>query len=324
MAKRFTFSGEVDRLDRVVQRELSLTKGFSRSQVERLIESGSVVVNGRVIIKPAFKVEPGAIIEVAEVAERSSDLEPFDYKLSILYEDGSLLVVNKPAGLSMHPGAGDRKRTLANAVVGHVGAQQRLVGASDRPGIVHRLDKDTTGVVVVAKSPTVHAHLARQFADRSIGRSYTTLVFTTPRAKRPVQVAESGRVSGAIGRHPTKRTMMAIVDKGKPAVTDWRVVECFEYGTLLSCQLQTGRTHQIRVHMNSIGCPIIGDRTYGDFSNLPRLLREAADAFGRQALHAATLEFTHPETKARLRFDAPLPADFNELLDVFRLGSRPE
>ena len=320
MARQFTYTAGVDRLDRVVQRELSATEGVSRSQVERLIEAGHVRVNGKVVVKPACKVEPGAVIELTAPEPRPSEMAPFSFELKVLYEDEHLLVVNKPAGVSMHPGAGNRNQTLANAVVHHVGMQQGAVGASDRPGIVHRLDKDTTGVVVIAKSTPVHAQLSKQFAERSTERSYSALVFTTPRAKRPVQVAEQGEVQGAIGRHPTQRTLMAITEKGKPAVTVWRVLERFTYGTLLECRLQTGRTHQIRVHMKSIGCPIIGDRTYGDFSNLPKNLRDAADAFGRQALHASTLAFTHPVTGQRLSFQAELPDDLRKLLVLFRTG----
>lgn len=317
-ASRFTFFGDADRLDRIVQRELADSLGYSRSHVERLIESGQIKVNGRIVRKPAFRVEPGALIELDLAVSDSSELLPYAFTLSVLYEDQHLLVIDKPAGLSMHPGAGNRDRTLANAVVNHIGTQQRVVGASDRPGIVHRLDKDTTGTVVIAKSTPVHAHLAQQFAERSIGRMYTALVFTTPKARRPVQIAEMGVVQGAIGRHPSRRTLMAITEGGKPAITEWRVIERFAYGTLLACRLQTGRTHQIRVHMSSQGCPIIGDRTYGDFSNLPRILRDAAETFGRQALHASTLAFTHPITGARLSFESALPDDFIRLLQVFR------
>jgi 23S rRNA pseudouridine1911/1915/1917 synthase len=305
-------------LDRFVQRELSVCSEISRSQVERLIESGCVSVNDKVILKPAFKVESGDVVQVVTQPIETTHLEPFKFELSILFEDEHLLVIDKPAGLSMHPGAGNKDETLANAVVSHVGAAQANVGESDRPGIVHRLDKDTTGVVVVAKSTMAHANLARQFAARTTERSYTALVFTTPRAKRPVQMAESGKVDAPIGRHPTNRKLMAINERGKAAITEWQVIERFSYGTLLKCRLQTGRTHQIRVHMNSIGSPVIGDRTYGDFSNLPRNLREEAELFGRQALHASTLAFTHPITGERLSFESPLPGDFQALLQYFR------
>jgi 23S rRNA pseudouridine1911/1915/1917 synthase len=320
VANRFTVTGESDRLDRVLHRQLSPVYGYSRSQVGRFIGSGKVSVNGKVICKPAFQVEAGQMIEIDEADNTPSELRPFDFKLSVLYEDEYLLVVDKPAGISMHPGAGNRDQTLANALVSHIGLQQLSVGVSDRPGIVHRLDKDTTGVLVIAKSTPAHAHLARQFSERSIERSYTALVFTTPRARRQVQVADCGEIRGAIGRHPTQRKLMAITERGKAAVTEWRVLERFNYGTLLACRLQTGRTHQIRVHCNSIGCPIIGDKTYGDFSNLPRALRDAAELFGRQALHASTLAFVHPVTGKRISFQSPLPTDFIGLLDLFRSG----
>jgi 23S rRNA pseudouridine1911/1915/1917 synthase len=277
-----------------------------------------VSINGKTVTKPAYKVEAGCAIEIHIGSEAPTQLTPFDFPLEILFEDKELVLINKPAGLSMHPGAGNREQTLANAVVKHVGSQQRAVGESDRPGIVHRLDKDTTGVVVVAKSTQAHAALAAQFAERSIGRSYVALVYTTPRAKRAVQQNEQGEVSAAIGRHPTKRTMMAISERGKPSVTQWSVKERFAHGTLLECRLGTGRTHQIRVHMNSIGCPVIGDTVYGDFSNLPAALLDAAQRFGRQALHAATLSFNHPSSGERLSFTAPLPHDLLHLIEVFR------
>jgi 23S rRNA pseudouridine1911/1915/1917 synthase len=314
----YTYAGQPARLDKVIAGKLEGVATASRSQVERWIESGAVLVNGMVVTKPAYKVEEGDQIAVKGLVEAPTTLTPYDFPLEIVYEDSNLLVLNKPAGISMHPGAGNRERTIANAVVQHVGGQQRSVGESDRPGIVHRLDKDTTGVVVVAKSTPVHAALSKQFAERSIERSYRALVFTTPRAKRLVQLNEEGEISNPIGRHPTKRKLMAISEKGKGAVTHWRVIERFAYGTLIECRLETGRTHQIRVHMNSIGCPVIGDTTYGDFSNLPAPLREAAERFGRQALHAETLAFTHPTTNKKLSFSAELPADFKVLLDVFR------
>jgi 23S rRNA pseudouridine1911/1915/1917 synthase len=315
---RLVHEGEPARLDRVLVAQLSAHQPCSRSQVERWIEEGCVRVNGRQVVKPAFKLSPGDSVELVGIEEKPTQLVPYDFPLEILFEDESLLVVNKPAGLSMHPGAGNRQHTLANAVVQHVGSKQLAVGESDRPGIVHRLDKDTTGVVVVAKAVPVHAELAKQFADRSAGRTYVTLVFTTPRAKRPVQQSDHGEVSAPLGRHPTKRTMMAVVEQGKRAVTRWSVLERFNYGTLLECKLQTGRTHQIRVHMNSIGCPVVGDTVYGDFSNLPQRLQDAASRLGRQALHAATLSFLHPITKEELSFSAPLPNDLRELVEAFR------
>lgn len=315
---RFTHQGSEERLDRAIVSRVADTHKTSRSQVERWIEQGWVLVNGAVVRKSAYKIVSGDTVELQGISEPTTQLVPYDVPLDILYEDDSLLVINKPAGMSMHPGAGNRDKTLANAVVQHVGDAQLAVGEHDRPGIVHRLDKDTTGVVVVAKTVAVHAMLAEQFASRSVGRAYAALVYTTPRAKRPVQRDEQGEISAPLGRHPTKRTMMAIVEHGKPAITQWSVVERFTYGTLLECRLKTGRTHQIRVHMNSIGCPVVGDPLYGDFSNLPQRLHEAAQRFGRQALHAEKLSFTHPASGERLSFSAPVPSDFVALLEQFR------
>jgi 23S rRNA pseudouridine1911/1915/1917 synthase len=312
------YQGEESRLDRVLVAELSATLSLSRSQVERWIEGGLVQVNGKAITKPAYKVVAGDTIEVEVVPEKPTHVTPLELPLEIVYEDKHLLVINKPFGLSMHPGAGNVTHTLANAVVHHVGKKQLAVGESDRPGIVHRLDKDTTGVVVVAKSTAVHGALSKQFAERTVGRSYYALVFSTPRANRPIQTQDAGEISAPIGRHPTNRKLMAVVEAGRQSVTTWKVVERFAHGTLVECALKTGRTHQIRVHMNYIGCPVIGDRSYGEFSNLPKTLERAATAFGRQALHAATLSFTHPVTQERLSFSAKLPEDFEGLVEAFR------
>lgn len=315
--RNFTHSGREQRIDAL----LASTIGdgiASRSQIVRWISEGAVSINGRSVVKPSFKVKDGDCVSIVIPESDPTHLAPYQFPLTILFEDEHLLVIDKPSGLSMHPGAGNRHETLANAIVSHVGMSQLSVGQVGRPGIVHRLDKDTTGVVVVAKSSFVHTHLARQFAERATERQYKVLVFTTPRAKRAVQLSSDGEISGPIGRHPSKRTLMAIVAQGKPAVTRWRTLECFQYGCLLECRLETGRTHQIRVHMESINCPVIGDRVYGDFSNLPSALRDAADRFGRQALHAALLGFTHPVTNKKLSFESPLPNDFQALLKIFR------
>ena len=314
------YEGAGERLDRFVAERLGGITGCSRSQVERWIERGSIAVNGKVVVKPSFKLSSGDRIDVVVPVAEKTHLTPLEFPLDILFEDRHLIVLNKPAGISMHPGAGNSDYTIANAVVHHVGTSQRGVGESDRPGIVHRLDKDTTGVVVVAKTLEVHAALSKQFAERSVGRSYVALVYTTPRAVRPLQSAEEGEVSAPIGRHPTQRKIMAVVPTGKPATTQWRVLERFPHGTLVECRLRTGRTHQIRVHMNSIGCPVIGDLVYGDFSGLPPRLRDAAIQFGRQALHASCLGFSHPVTGERLVFTAALPHDFSQLLRVFSAG----
>jgi len=326
---------EVDdplRLDRFLTDKLSAVpelRGTSRSQVKILIESGAVCVDGAAIRKAGTPLRPGAVVVVALTEQAPSHLAPFETPLQILYEDEAVVVIDKPANLTMHPGAGNRDQTLVNALVAHfqrgVGGQTapelfRCEGGAGalRPGIVHRLDRDTTGVVVVAKTAAALHHLSRQFAARSVGRGYLALVFSTPRGLRAVNTADTGTIDAPIGRHPTRRTEMAIVPEGRRAVTHWRVRERFSYGTLVEARLETGRTHQIRVHFNSIGCPVIGDRTYGDFSGLPLALQRSGEKFGRQALHAYRLEFEHPTRGERLTFEGALPHDFLQLVESFR------
>jgi 23S rRNA pseudouridine1911/1915/1917 synthase len=316
------FRGEPERLDKALVSLFGEALSLTRAQAERLIEQGHVTINGKVAHKASTKVAAGQQVEVVPPNPAPSHLSPLELPLDVLFEDQHLIVINKPCGLSMHPGAGNSSHTLANAVVAHVGPKQKKVGEADRPGIVHRLDKDTTGVVVVAKSTAVLGALAKQFSERTIERSYLALVFSTPRAVRTIQKSEEGVVNGAIGRHPRDRKLMAISERGKPAITRWRVIERFTYGTLIECKLETGRTHQIRVHMNSVGSPVIGDTAYGDFSSLPAVLRDAAHTFGRQALHAYTLGFTHPVTKASVSYSAHIPPDMASLVELFRSYNR--
>jgi 23S rRNA pseudouridine1911/1915/1917 synthase len=183
---------------------------------------------------------------------------------------------------------------------------------------VHRLDKDTTGLLVVAKNESVQSFLAAQFASHKAGRTYTALVLATPRARRLIQQQDQGQIETFIGRHPRERTKMAVTETGRRAVTNWRVAEKFTYAYLLEVQLETGRTHQIRVHMNHIGSPVIGDNAYGDFSPLPRPLAVAAAEFGRQALHGSKLKFIHPRSRQECEYAADLPADFLTLVAKFR------
>ena len=329
--RTITHTGKPERLDKIVAAACADIDGATRSQIAQWIERESVTVNGVVESRPGAKISGGAIVVIAPPAPPPSHLAPYHFPLEIVFEDDHLLVINKPSGLSMHPGAGNKENTLANAVVAHVGSSLYAVGEVDRPGIVHRLDKDTTGLVVVAKSQAALSGLALQFSERSVGREYLALVFTTPRAKRAVQLNDSGEISAAIGRHLTERTKMSVIEGGenpdgpsnsrtaRSAVTQWRVVERFVYGTLVANRLKTGRTHQIRVHMEHIGSPVVGDTQYGNFASLPHALKEASDAFGRQALHAATLEFTHPITGERLTFHAEMPGDMKGLVENFRM-----
>jgi 23S rRNA pseudouridine1911/1915/1917 synthase len=236
--------------------------------------------------------------------------------LDILYEDEVLIVVNKPAGLVVHPAAGNPDRTLVNALIAHCGDSLRGIGGVRRPGIVHRLDKDTSGIMVVAKTETAQASLSAQFAERSIGRVYRAVVWGLP---SPAE----GEIVGNIGRSPHNRKKMAVVARGgKPAMTRYKVVRGLARGgaALVDCTLLTGRTHQIRVHMTHAGHPLIGDPIYGRGSRqrlaaLPGHARQAVAAFPRQALHAGSLSFNHPITQERLTFTSNLPRDIRDLID---------
>lgn len=305
------------RVDVFLAQEL---KESTRSQVQSLIKSGLVKVNSKTITKPSYLVAPGDSVECVLERKKKEPFLSYDFPLDIIYEDADLLVINKPAGLTMHPGVGTGSKTLANAVSAKLGNGFGEESGSFRPGIVHRLDKDTTGLVVVARTPEIHAALSKQFADRTVGREYQALVFVTPRSSRIVRTQDSGVICSPIARDPRSRTKMAIVENGRRAVTNWKVLERMSYGALLSVKLETGRTHQIRVHMASIMSPVIGDRTYGDFSALPKQLQDHAKNFGRQALHAGFLAFSHPHRKERLEFSVSPPSDMAELINVFREG----
>jgi 23S rRNA pseudouridine1911/1915/1917 synthase len=287
---------------------------LSRSRLKALILEGRVSCAGAVISEPSRRVKPGERFEVevppAAPAEPAAQPIPLD----ILFEDEHVIVVVKPAGLTVHPAPGNPDRTLVNALIAHCGASLSGIGGVARPGIVHRLDKDTSGVMVAAKTDAAHASLARQFAGRTIERAYLALVWGVPRAA-------TGRVEGAIGRSARDRKKMAVVSRGgKAAATRWRVLRRFgTVAALLECRLETGRTHQIRVHMAHAGHPLIGDRAYGGARHrgamdLAPAARRIAEGFGRQALHAAVLGFEHPASGRGARFEAPPPADFANLI----------
>lgn len=307
------------RLDLLVTELIVQVEKLSRSQVQRLIRSGAVEVDGISQCKPGVLVKPGQEISISlQGLHPGNTIEPERIPLEILFEDHELLVINKPAGLVMHPGAGVHRGTLVNAVVFHLGGVATEFSHSIRPGIVHRLDKGTSGLVVVAKSLKAHASLAEQFSERTVQRAYQALVFTTPRSKREVDQKESGMIDRPLGRDPRNPLRMAVVEGGKRAVTHWRVLERFGYGTLIECKLETGRTHQIRVHLESVGAPLIGDPLYGDCRGLPKKLFLESTAFARQALHAFRLGFSHPKTGENLLFEQEPPSDFQKLLNAFR------
>lgn len=276
---------------------------FSRSYLQKLLKDQAVSVEGRPV-KANYKVQPGAEIRIEIPELEPLDIKPEAIPLDILYEDEYLLVINKPKGMVVHPAAGHTEGTLVNAVMAHCGENLSGINGVLRPGIVHRIDKDTTGALLVCKEDSVHRDLAEQLKEHSIKRRYRAVV-------RGNLKEDEGTVEGPIGRHPTDRKKMAVNHKnGKSAVTHYRVLERFGQYTYVECRLETGRTHQIRVHMSSIGHPLLGDTVYGS----------ARDPFHLQgqALHAMILGFRHPVTNDYMEFEAPLPEYFLKLLEKLR------
>lgn len=285
-----------ERLDRVLADRFP---DLSRAQLQRLIRSGAITVNDTVV-RPACRLAPGDLITVTFPEEPTVRPEPFP--LDIVYEDEHLLVVNKPAGMVVHPAARMVSGTLVNALLAHC-PQVADVGGSDRAGIVHRLDRETSGLIVVAKNPEAHAALQRQFKRRLVRKTYVALV------EGQVQPRE-GIIEVPIGRDPKDRTRMAVSRTGRPAVTQYRVVEIFPQYTLLEVRPHTGRTHQIRVHLAWLGYPVVGDRVYGR--------RRQTLMPDRHFLHARDLAFTHPVTGEKLALSAPLPPELASVLNQLR------
>jgi 23S rRNA pseudouridine1911/1915/1917 synthase len=289
--------------------------GLSRTRLKHLVESGQVTTDGATITDPSQRVKPGQAFTVSLPPAVDDRPLPQARALVISYEDEHLLVLDKPPGLVVHPAPGNLDNTLVNALLAHCGDSLVGIGGVKRPGIVHRLDKDTSGLMVVAKTDLAHAALAAAFAERSITRAYRAVVWGLPQPAR-------GEFSGAIGRSPRNRKKMAVVTHGgKAALTRYRVERAFGTGAaLLECRLATGRTHQIRVHLSEAGHSLIGDPVYGSatsqrrLASLPPPARPVAAAFPRQALHAGLLGFNHPETGAYLEFASPLPKDMADLL----------
>ena len=283
----------------------------SRSRLKALIEDGAVAIDGRRESDPARKLKAGQAVAIAIPAPRDATPQPQAMDLAIVYEDDALIVVDKPAGLVVHPAPGNPERTLVNALLAHCGNSLAGIGGVRRPGIVHRIDKDTSGLLVVAKTDAAHAGLAAQFKEHSIERVYDAFVWGVPHPAK-------GVITGAIGRSPSNRKKMAIVARGKAAETHYATDAVFgKLAARVKCRLMTGRTHQIRVHMASKGHSLIGDATYGrpvrGLKQLDPELAKTLTAFPRQALHAGTLGFVHPTTGERLSFTAPLPDDLLRL-----------
>ncbi len=309
------------RLDRFLAAALP---EFSRARLQQLLGEGAVTLSGRTVEDTNHRVKAGDAYDVDVPPARPTRPQGQDIPLSVVHEDKDLIVLNKPAGLVVHPAAGNPDGTLVNALIAHCGESLIGIGGEARPGIVHRLDKDTSGLMVAAKNERAMASLAKQFANHTIERAYHALVWGTPRPA-------SGTIESQIGRSQFDRKRMAVLRSGgKTARTNYKVLESFgpadrPFASLVECRLETGRTHQIRVHLTHLGHPLIGDPQYGRARQTPRartpaeeVAFTAATGFSRQALHALVLGFQHPSRHKTMRFESPWPADFAALVNALR------
>jgi 23S rRNA pseudouridine1911/1915/1917 synthase len=297
------------RLDQALAR---LIPQHSRSRLKGWIEAGLVTLDGVAVTEPKWKLRGGEALVVTEApAPGDTPFTAEAIALSIVHEDDALLVIDKPPGLVVHPGSGNWSGTLLNALLHHVPAQSAL----PRAGIVHRLDKDTSGLMVVAKSPEAQTDLVRQLQARTVRREYLAVVWG--------DLARATTIDAPIGRHPTQRTSMAVVASGKPARTHVEILERFGAATLVRCRLETGRTHQIRVHLTALGHPLLGDPTYRGQRTMKGAPPAAARAFARQALHAQRLGLLHPSTRAPMQWESAPPPDFGARVAALRADSAP-
>ncbi len=302
-----------DRLDRLIALAFPT---LSRTRAKTLIEDGAVNAGGETITDPSYRVKPGIPIQATIPEPRSTHIKPERIPLDIRFEDDDVVVLDKPAGLVVHPAPGHHDGTLVNALLAHCGNSLSGIGGVRRPGIVHRIDKDTSGLLVVAKNDAAHTALAAQFEKHTVDRVYSAVVWGVPSSS-------NGIFEGNIGRNPRNRKKMAVVPdpRGKSALTRYRVVRQFGlHAAFIECELATGRTHQIRVHCTHFGHPLIGDPIYGRASTArrDRLTPEAAKFvknFGRQALHASVIGFEHPASGERIRIESDLPNDINLLIE---------
>lgn len=276
--------------------------GLTRSQATRLIESGEVAVNGRAVSK-SYKLAGGEGIAVTLPEPEPVEAVPQDIPLDVVYEDADVIVVNKPSGMVVHPAPGHPDGTLVNALLYHCAGTLSGIGGALRPGIVHRIDRDTSGLIIAAKNDAAHQYLSAQLADHTLARTYECIVVGALREDR-------GTVDAPIARHPTDRKRMAVVAGGREAVTHWEVIARYPGYTHVRCRLETGRTHQIRVHMAYIGHPILGDTVYGAKKEVPGLTG--------QCLHAVGLRFLHPRTHEVMELSCPLPEEFTRMLQKIR------
>lgn len=306
------------RIDKFLMNRIENT---SRNRIQNAIDSGSVRVNDKTI-KASYKVKPADIITVVlPDPPRDTEVYPEDIPIDIVYEDDDVLLVNKEAGMVVHPGYNNYSGTLVNALTYHLNQLPVMPGNTGRPGLVHRIDKDTSGLLIIAKNEWAMTYLAKQFFEHSISRKYVALVWG--------DIEQDGSVSGYIGRDIKDRRIMSLYDdpeKGKWSVTHYKVLERLGMVTLIECQLETGRTHQIRAHMKSIGHPLFGDTSYGgdrivkgtSFSKYKQFVDNCLSILPRQALHAKSLGFEHPVSKQRMDFEVPLPQDMEQVLERWR------
>lgn len=307
------------RLDKFLSTKFS---EFSRSRVQALIDEGHVFCDGKKTLDASAKVKAGQQYEVHVPEAKPSHIVAQNIPLDIVYEDAHLLVLNKPAGLTVHPAPGHADGTLVNALLAHCGSSLSGIGGVARPGIVHRIDKETSGLLVVAKHDAAHTHLSAQLSDRTLGRTYLALVWGTPKTA-------AGTITGNIGRSTSNRQKMAVLKTGgRTATTHYKVIKTLANGafSLVECKLETGRTHQIRVHFAHIGNPLVGDPVYGQstssrllnnpYKSLPEQTRAALSAFKRQALHARELHLVHPHSLEEMSFSCEIAEDLQELISV--------
>ncbi|HEY8125076.1 MAG TPA: RluA family pseudouridine synthase [Methylocystis sp.] len=306
------------RVDRFLAEQAEIVAAhLSRSRIKGLIEDGRATIGGQTARDPAKKLGPGDQVTLDVPPAAPAEPQGEDIALNVVYEDSHLLVIDKPAGLVVHPASAHESGTLVNALIAHCGESLSGVGGVKKPGIVHRIDKNTSGLLVVAKTDAAHHGLSRLFADHGrtlhLTREYLAFVWGVPDRAH-------GTVDAPLGRHATQREKMAVVPeaRGREAITHWEKIEDYGVAALLRCQLETGRTHQIRVHMAHIGHPLIADKTYGagfktKVAKLTPAAREVVERLDRQALHAATLGFQHPVTREKMLFESELPEDLAEL-----------
>ena len=305
---------------------MNLIPNATRNKIQNAASNGDVYVNN-IPVKSNYKVKPLDVVTIMLTHPPFENrIDPEDIPIDIVYEDADLLLINKPPGLVVHPGHGNYTGTLVNALAFHF--QNLPLNSSERPGLVHRIDKDTSGLLVIAKTEIAMTHLAKQFEAKTSEREYIALVWGNVKA-------DSGTIEGNIARHVKDRMQMAVFadpEVGKPAITHYKVLERFGYVTLISCQLETGRTHQIRVHLKHIGHTLFNDARYGGdlmlkgttFTKYKQFIDNCFKILPRQALHAKTLGFVHPTTKELMRFDTDLPSDLQECIDKWRLYSKSQ